>query len=73
MAEALDKLTEQLLAWIAAQPRTYAQVMDAWRTTCPSLSVWENAVADGLVQVQAGGVTLTVRGRELLTSASGAR
>jgi hypothetical protein len=73
MAEALDKLTEQLLAWIAAQPRTYAQVMDAWRTTCPSLRVWENAVADGLVQVQAGGVNLTLRGREWLASASRAR
>ena len=34
----------RLLEWIAAAPRPYAEVMDAWRTSCPRLPVWEDAV-----------------------------
>ena len=44
-------LLRQFLQWIAAQPRTYGATMDAWRTSCPRLSVWEDALADGLVEV----------------------
>jgi len=61
-----NALTVQLLAWIASDPRTYAETMDAWRTSCPRLSVWEDALADGLVQVvrvtNESSVTLTARG-----------
>lgn len=39
----------QFLAWVGERPRTYADTMDAWRTTCPRLSAWEDATADGLV------------------------
>ena len=42
----------QFLAWVAAKPRTYAEAMDAWRTSCPRLSVWEDATADGLVELE---------------------
>ena len=66
-------LTLQFLAWIGEAPRPYAEVMDAWRTSCPRLSIWEDAVADGLVEVGHGPralrervVTLTDRGRALL-------
>jgi hypothetical protein len=41
----------QFLAWVDAQPRTYAQTMEAWRTSCPRLSAWEDATAGGLVDV----------------------
>jgi hypothetical protein len=41
----------QFLAWVDAQPRTYAQTMEAWRTSCPRLSTWEDATAGGLVDV----------------------
>jgi hypothetical protein len=34
----------QFLAWIAAQPRTYAEMMIAWRISCPRLSAWEDAI-----------------------------
>jgi hypothetical protein len=61
--------TEQLLAWIAEGPRTYAETMEAWRTSCPRLSVWEDAVADGLVRVDRGRVELTAAGGELLATA----
>lgn len=43
----------QFLAWIAERPRTYAQTMDAWRSSCPRLSAWEDATANGLVDVPA--------------------
>jgi hypothetical protein len=71
-------LTMQLLAWVAQRPRTYAETMDAWRTTCPRLAVWEEALDRGLVQVAGGGtmrgsaVTLTGRGRATLNGGSGA-
>lgn len=44
-------LLQQMLAWIAVRPRTYGETMDAWRTSCPRLSVWEDALADGYVAV----------------------
>jgi hypothetical protein len=40
------------LAWIADRPRTYAETMDAWRTSCPRLSAWEDATTDGLVAIE---------------------
>ena len=42
-------LRRQLLEWIAERPRPYAEVLDAWRTSCPRLSIWEDACIDGLV------------------------
>ena len=69
-------LTLQFLAWVAHRPRTYAETMDAWRTSCPRLTIWEDALGDGLVQVASGGsgqgdarVALTTRGRALLDRA----
>jgi hypothetical protein len=49
---ATSALTMQLLAWIAARPRSYQDTMEAWRTTCPRLTIWEDAVGDGLVFVE---------------------
>ncbi len=50
---------------LAAGPRPYAEVMEAWRTSCPRLSVWEDAVIADLVRLDGAGgraVTLTERG-----------
>jgi hypothetical protein len=47
-------LVLDLVAWVAARPRTYAETMDAWRTSCPRLPVWEDANDNGLVAVVAG-------------------
>jgi len=41
----------QFLVWVADRPRTYAETMEAWRTSCPRLSAWEDATTDGLVDV----------------------
>ena len=43
----LDPLILDLLEWIAREPRTYADVIDAWRTSCPRLTVWEDAIDRG--------------------------
>jgi hypothetical protein len=45
-----DPLIFDLVEWIARQPRPYAEVIDAWRTSCPRLTVWEDAVDRGLVK-----------------------
>jgi hypothetical protein len=67
MSAASATQTLELLAWIERHQPTYAETMDAWRSTCPRLSVWEDAGADGLVEVirAEGGsvVRLTAAGR----------
>ena len=65
-----NALTVQFLAWVADRPRTRADVMEAWRSTCPRLSIWEDATIDGLVQFEKRNVVLTARGRAILESAS---
>ena len=71
-------LTLQFLAWVDEAPRTYAQAMEAWRSTCPRLSIWEDAILDGLVAFAGGAtrnqsrVTLTRKGRALLRADDGA-
>jgi hypothetical protein len=52
MSDILTPLTIDFLAWLAPAPRPYAEVMDAWRTSCPRLTVWEDAVDAGLVAHQ---------------------
>ncbi len=64
-------LTIQFLEWLSERPRTYGETMDAWRTSCPRLSIWEDALSAGLVRLGHGAfrqrqVTLTARGRALL-------
>ena len=49
--EAPMALVLQLLEWVAARPRTYRDTMEAWRTSCPRMPVWEDALANGLVTV----------------------
>ena len=60
-----------LLEWLAATPRPYAEVMDFWRTSCPRLTVWEDAVDGGYVARKREGlqeaiVEVTPLGHELL-------
>jgi hypothetical protein len=55
--------TVQLLEWLAERPRTYAETMDVWRSHCPRLTIWEDALADGLVRIERSRVLLTSAGR----------
>ena len=68
MPEPASALTLQFLDWVAEAARSHADVMDTWRSSCPRLSIWEDAVIDGLVRYDgiARIVTLTDRGRAVL-------
>jgi hypothetical protein len=72
MPEPVSLLLLEFLTWVSCQRRTYAEAMDAWRSSCPRHTVWEDALVEGLIEVQSGGplqpleVTLTPRGRALL-------
>ena len=44
-----DPLILDLIEWCAKEPRTQAEVLDAWRTSCPRLTVWEDATERGLL------------------------
>jgi hypothetical protein len=56
----VESLVIDLLEWIAARDRSYEEVMDAWRTSCPRLTVWEDANDRGLVAKE------TVDGRSVV-------
>ena len=45
----VEALILDLLQWLTVRERTYEEVMDAWRTSCPKLPVWEEANDRGLV------------------------
>lgn len=74
----LSVLTRDLLLWLNHSPRTYRETMDAWRSHCPRLTIWEDALADGFVRVRSGDddgqppmVVLTDRGRAVLDGERG--
>ena len=50
MTNTVEPLILDLLEWLARHERSYAEVMDAWRTSCPRLPVWEDANDRGLVR-----------------------
>ena len=66
----VESLILDLLEWVAIRERSYEEVMDAWRTSCPKLPVWEDANDRGLItQEQVNGrsvVRITPAGRALL-------
>ncbi len=64
----LQPLVGDLLEWIGKCPRTHAEVMDGWRTSCPRLPVWEECTDRGYVARRDGRVELTARGRDFLAS-----
>lgn len=46
----VETLVVDLLEWIGPGPRPYAEVQEAWRTSCPKLPVWEDAVDAGYLE-----------------------
>jgi hypothetical protein len=67
----LDPLILDLLEWIGREPRSYADVIEAWRTSCPRLTVWEDAMDRGFAaREHAAGrevmIRLTEAGRDFL-------
>lgn len=49
MSDAVEALILDLLEWIGPRPRPYAEVLEAWRTSCPRLPVWEEANERGFI------------------------
>ena len=47
MQNDLDPLILDLLEWLNREPRSHADVIDVWRTSCPRLTVWEDAIDRG--------------------------
>jgi hypothetical protein len=66
----VEWLILDLLDWLAKGNRSYEEVMDAWRTSCPRFPVWEEANDRGLVvRENLNGrcvVRITLSGRDLL-------
>ncbi len=60
MDTTVDALIVDLLLWLSTRERTYPETIDAWRTSCPKLTVWEDANDRKLV------ATEQVNGRELV-------
>ena len=76
MPTAPASLVLDFLQWLATGPKPYAEVMEVWRTSCPRLAVWEDAVDEGFVVRRltegAGAmVDLTPEGRAFLQRARG--
>jgi D-3-phosphoglycerate dehydrogenase len=73
MADPVEPLILDLLEWIGPHPRLYAEVMEAWRTSCPRLPVWEEANQRGFIehlhgQGQAARVAVSALGRAQLAA-----
>ncbi len=71
MVEAADPLVLDFVEWIAREKRAYAEVVAAWRTSCPRLTIWEDAADRGYVarETVAGRglfITVTEDGEKLL-------
>jgi hypothetical protein len=70
MSPQVSALTLQFLEFLAECPRSYAETMDAWRSACPRMTIWEDALRDGLVVYEAATtrlVRLTPEGYAVLT------
>jgi hypothetical protein len=50
MSQTVDSLILDLLEWIGPDRRPYAETLEAWRTSCPRLPVWEDATDRGFIQ-----------------------
>jgi hypothetical protein len=71
-------LVLDLVEWVAVAPRPYSEVMDAWRTSCPRLPIWEDATDLGFIVRTSGNgagplVEATAAGREFLRAERGTR
>jgi hypothetical protein len=66
MTDPVEALILDLLEWLVQGQQSYDQVMDAWRTSCPRLPVWEDANDRGLVQTDRSTVRITPLGVALL-------
>jgi hypothetical protein len=61
MSEA-DPLVLDFVEWVAREPRGYSEVVDTWKTSCPRLTIWEDAAEGGYVARESvAGIGLVVK------------
>ena len=59
--EPADPLVLDFVEWIAREPRLYSEVVATWKTSCPRLTIWEDASDAGyVVRETATGVGMIV-------------
>jgi len=67
-------LMVEFLKWVSIGQRTYDETMTAWRSTCPRLTIWEDAVTEGFVEILSrpnrSEVCLTPRGAAVIDQAN---
>jgi hypothetical protein len=73
MADTVDALILDLLEWVGPRPRPYSEVIEAWRTSCPRLPVWEEANERGFLdhhheEGRGTYVSVSERGRDFLAT-----
>jgi len=79
MPEAANRSMLEFLQWISSRRRTYSEAMEAWQSHCPRLTIWEDAMIDGYIQLNRDDrsrdpeVILTPRGKALLQDNNGHR
>jgi hypothetical protein len=77
MTDATDPLVLDFVEWIAREPRFYAEVVATWKTSCPRLTIWEDAADQGLVARETiagfGMVVMVTEDGERLLRAHGRR
>jgi hypothetical protein len=62
-------LTRAMLEWVSGAPRTYADLLEAWRSTCPRHTILEDAQIAGLIDHDGrsdGIVRVSAAGRRML-------
>ena len=68
--DTVENLMVDLLEWVAMKSRTYEETIEAWRTSCPRLPVWEETNDRRLITVEGGLVRVTPQGRAFLAARS---
>lgn len=64
MTDTVENLILDLVEWVERKERAYEETMEAWRTSCPKLPVWEDTTDRGLVE------TVSANGRSLVRATS---
>jgi hypothetical protein len=49
VSDSIESLVLDLLQWLGPERRDYHEALEAWRTSCPRLPVWEEASNRGFV------------------------
>jgi len=69
MAEPISALMFEFLSWVSSRSRSYDEAMEAWQSSCPRQTIWEDAIIEGFIEVggtaDSSKVSLTRLGKEL--------